>query len=201
MARSPAPMAATPTTPAQAPGRGWYVVAALLGVAGWAGMALLLVRGLGEVDDQLIRVVVPGQAELRLQEPGTYTIFHEYSSTVDGRVYAVQAISGLLVELRAPGGRVIELQGAPSASYSFGSTAGRSLFSFELRDPGSYRLVASYSDRRREPQTVLTVGRGVVGSSAAIILRAMVIGFGGTAAGAAVAAAVYRRRREAGGSS
>ena len=34
--------------------------------------------------DRMIRVVVPGEIELRLNEPGTYTIFHEYQLDLRG---------------------------------------------------------------------------------------------------------------------
>src|SRR4051812_13146858 len=73
MARSTAPNLAPRQAATRAPGRGWYVVAAALAIAGCAGMAWLLLQGLGELGDQLIRLVVPGQTDLRLEAPGTYT--------------------------------------------------------------------------------------------------------------------------------
>ena len=49
----------------------WYVAAALLLVAGAAGAAMLVWKGLAGIDSGLIRVVAPGTHELTLSEPGS----------------------------------------------------------------------------------------------------------------------------------
>ncbi|MGH6915851.1 MAG: hypothetical protein ACREH3_19345, partial [Geminicoccales bacterium] len=80
------------------PGRQWYVFAAAIFVVGIALSVRYLFTSVGELGDELPQIVVPGAAELSLQEPGTYTIFHEHESIVDGRYYSTREnLSGLEV--------------------------------------------------------------------------------------------------------
>ena len=88
------------------PGRKWYVVAALVFIAGMALFAVFLSARLAKLGDDFVRVTVPGQAELPL-EPGAYTIFHEQGSTTDGtdgRVIAGGNISGLRISVQKSAG-------------------------------------------------------------------------------------------------
>src|SRR5262245_38697010 len=77
------------------PGRRWYVVAVVVALATGAAMTLFLMFRIDDATARMLRVLVPGQADLVLKEPGTYTIYHEYRSTLEGRVYNVDAVSGL----------------------------------------------------------------------------------------------------------
>src|SRR5437764_4980789 len=83
------------------PGRYWYAVAALVWLAGAAGAFAFLRFQLMDLAPGLMRVVVPGSTVLDLSEPGSYTIFHESESVLDGRIYAVENVSGLRVTLRS----------------------------------------------------------------------------------------------------
>lgn len=180
------------------PGRRWYVIAAIVALAGWVGMAIFLASRLGDSTGRMMRVLVPGQTDLMLKEPGTYTIYHEYESTFEGRVYHVTSVSGLNITVRVrPSGEVVPLQSTMNTRYRIGSTAGRSLFDFEVRAPGSYQISATYGDGRKEPQTVLAIDRGFVGSLAITILGAIAMAFAGTGAAIAIAVVVFSRRRRA----
>jgi hypothetical protein len=180
------------------PGRRWYVVAAIVALAGWVAMAVFLASRLGDSTGRMMRVLVPGQTDLMLKEAGTYTIYHEYESTFEGRVYHVTSVSGLNITVRArPSGEVVPLQSTMNTRYRIGSTAGRSLFDFEVRAPGSYQISATYGDGRKEPQTVLAVDRGFVGSLAITILGAIAMAFAGTGAAIAIAVIVLVKRRRA----
>jgi hypothetical protein len=139
---------------------------------------------------------VPGQAELVLDEPGTYTIFHEYRSMLDGRVSAVSGVSGLLIEVRArPGGDVLVLESAPGLIYDTGDRAGRSLFKLGVAAAGRYQVAASYSEGRVEPRTVLAIGHNFAEGRTATRLMAEAFAFGSVALAGIVALAVFRRRR------
>ena len=82
-----------------------------------------------------MRVLVPGQADLVLKEPGTYTIFHEYQSTFEGRVYDVDDRFRTQHHGARAAARVVPLtRPRPTRAISVGSYAGRSLFDFEVRD-------------------------------------------------------------------
>jgi len=120
----------------------WFVVAGLIAIAGFVAASLYLLPRLGSVDAGLIRVVVPGNATLTLDKPGTYTIFHEKQSVVDGKYYASDTVTGLRVELAAEAGgapvRIVEP--STSTSYSIGNRKGASIFAFTIDQPGRYRL-------------------------------------------------------------
>jgi len=180
------------------PGRRWYVVAALIAIAGWAAMAVFLVSRIGDSTDRMMRVLVPGQQEIYVKEPGTYTIFHEYQSTFEGRVYDVATVSGLSVAVRTvPGGEEVPLSTASGTRYRVGSSAGRSLFNFEARTPGTYRISAAYDGGRKEPQTVLAIDRGFVGDLVLTILGALAMAFAGMGAAVAISVLVFVKRRRA----
>ncbi len=187
------PTAAAPPRP---PSRLWYVLAVIVLLAAIGGFTTLLFAALGSFD-QMIRMLAPGQAELKLDRTGSYTIFHEHRSTLDGRVYDVGNVSGLAVTVTSgAGGANVPLQSAASTNYSSGSRAGRSLFSFEIREPGVYRLSASYRDGRKEPQTVLAVGHQAVSGFVTSLLAAMACLFAGLgiAVGIIVIVAIKRRK-------
>jgi len=103
----------------------WFVVAGLVAIAGFVAAGLYLVPRLGSVDAGMIRVVVPGNTTLDLGKAGTYTIFHEKQSVVDGRFYASDSVSGLRVDVIAEAtGTPVRLEPATSTSYSMGSRQG-----------------------------------------------------------------------------
>jgi hypothetical protein len=180
------------------PGRRWYIIAALIALAGWTAMAVFLVSRISDSTGRMMRVLVPGQQEIYVKEPGAYTIFHEYQSTFEGRVYDVATVSGLSVAVRTvPGGEEVPLNTASGTRYRVGSNAGRSLFNFEARAPGTYRISAAYDGGRKEPQTVLAIDRGFVGDLVITILGALAMAFAGMGAAIAIAVVVFVKRRRA----
>jgi len=185
------------STVSRPPGRRWYVVAAVVALAGWTAMALFLVSRIGDSTARMMRMLAPGQTDLLLKEPGTYTIFHEYQSTFEGRVYDVESISGLIIAVQSGGTTVPLVRSTSNTRYSIASAAGRSLFDFEVRVPGTYRISASYDGGRKEPQTVLAIDHGFVGSLVMTILGAMAMAFGGMGIAVAIAVAVFIKRRRA----
>ncbi|MBW3666802.1 MAG: RDD family protein [Actinobacteria bacterium] len=155
-ARQPAPISS-----GSAPSRWWYALAGLISVAGLATAGVLVVRMLGEVPDTLTRVVVPGEAVVDLAEPGTYTIYHEYHSVVDARVYSSGGeLSSLRVTLETFDGRPVNLD-SPGGTfeYAIGGRSGVAVLTFRAQEPGTYRMTAHYP-AGEGPEAVLAVGRG-----------------------------------------
>ena len=110
------------------PGRKGYVAAAVLFVLGLTAAGAFLFLRLPDLGEGIQQVVVPGATELRLEEPGGYTIYHETGVTVDGRYYASDEVAGLAVSITDPGGAPIEVRGAgTTTSYEFGGRKGRSV--------------------------------------------------------------------------
>ena len=188
----------TSDTQATAPGCAWYIlalIALLLGIGGAVGWMMAKLPQLG---DRLTQVVVPGEATLRLTEPGTYTIFHERRSVIDGRVYSSDRISGLRISLRnAQGERVPLSSPGVSSTYNLSGRSGAAIFSFEIKDAGTYRLTAAYDDGRAGPRVVLAVGTGFMAGLMATVFGTLAFAFAGIIAAIVIFVLVFRRRRRA----
>ncbi len=187
-----------PTVMRPAPGRIWYAVAVLAVLSGFAGAMFVGYTKLKDVTGGLTQIVVPGGAVLTLQ-PGHYTIFHEYQSAVDGRIYSGTDISGLLVQVVPTDGLQPLALGRPgvSSTYELGGRAGQSVFAFDVTKAGEYRLAASYPEGREQPQAVLAVGQGTAWRIVSLVLSAIGLALLGVVAGVLIAVMVYRRRRAA----
>lgn len=178
----------------------WFVVAGLIALAGLAGAAFYLMPRLATMDARLMRVVVPGSTVLVLDKPGTYTIYHEERSIVDGRYYASDSVEGLRVGLtaEASGAAVKLTEPSTSSSYSIGNRKGTSMFAFTIDQPGGYRLTAGLANGRAEPKAVLAVAQGVMAALFSLIFGTLAIAFGGIGvAGAIVVATLWQRSKAA----
>jgi hypothetical protein len=171
----------------------WFVVAGLIAIAGFGAAGLYLWPRLGTVDAGMIRVVVPGSATLDLAKPGTYTIFYERQSVVDGQYYPSDSVAGLRVGLIAEATSApVRVEPATSTSYSMGSRQGSSIFAFTADRPGRYRLITSLSNG----QAVLAIGQGMVGTIFAMVGMTIAIAFGGLAiAGVIVGLTIWQRMK------
>jgi len=180
---------------------GWigYVVATLVLVAGIVGAVFFISSRLGEMQNAFTRVVVPGSIDLTLDRLGTYTVFHEPSSVIDGKLFRAESISGLEVTVTSvEDGRRLALT-APmgSETYSMGGHSGTAILVFTVAKPGRYRLAAAYPDQRAEPRTVLAVSRGFVGSLMSTIFGTLGLGFGSVALATAIGLATFFLGRRA----
>ena len=180
------------------PSRAWYLVSVAIVVVSIALFAYILSARLNALPDKLMHVVIPGQADLSLVQTGTYSIFHERQSVVDGQLLHSNDIGGLRVSVRSASAADVPL--APpgaSAAYSIGSRAGVAIFEFEVREPGTYRLTAGYDGDRALPRAVLAVGLGFIDELAATKFGGIAIFFAGLIGAAALAAVIYAKRRSA----
>ena len=117
------------------------------------------------------RVVVPGSAELRLDKPGQYTIFHEYRSTIDGKSYDASLDLTALevtVKVKDTGQPVQMVQAWRREKYNAMSRAGYSVYFFTIDRPGTYLLDCRYT--KEMPPAVLAVSTGVGANVIAIII-------------------------------
>jgi len=175
----------------------WYVVACVIALAGLVAAALYVVPRIGTVDQGAMRLVMPGSAVLALDTPGSYTIFHERRSVVDGRYYASDSVDGLKVTLADPRGAPVALaEPTMSTSYQMGNREGRAMLAFEVAEPGRYRLTASLASGGAEPKVVLAVSQGLVGGIFQLVFRTLGIAFAGLGiAGVLVAVVAWRRSK------
>jgi hypothetical protein len=175
----------------------WYLVAFLVFGAGVAAAGWLLWSGLSGLGTALARVIVPGATVISLDNPGSYTIFHEAESVIDGRLYASHNIAGLQVKVTSEttGSAIPVTTPSSHASYSLGGHSGVSVLAFDIAEPGRYRLSGSYRDGRAEPRAVLAIGHGFVGRLLGTIFAALGAGFGGFVAAVAIAIVTFVKRR------
>jgi hypothetical protein len=170
------------------PSRLWYVVAPVILVAGVMGARYLIFTRLDAVAASMRRFVVPGTAELTLEQPGTYTIYHEASSVIDGKLYVSENVNGLQVRVAAVPGDVPVQVSTPGGSenYSMGGASGVAVLAFDVTSPGRYRLTAGYDGGKTEPKVVLMVARGMLRRMMSAIFGGIALGIGGFAVALAI---------------
>jgi hypothetical protein len=174
----------------------WFVVAGVIVVASFAGAAFFLMPALADIDARMMRVVVPGDSLLVFDQPGSYVIFHEKRSVVDGRYYESDSVNGLQLGLTsgATGARVKLVEPSTTTNYTIGNRSGVSIYAFTLEQAGRYRLSASLAGGNSK--AVLAIGQGLLGDMMRLIFGAIAIVAGGfAAAGAIVLAVVWQRSR------
>ena len=161
-------------------------------LAGW-----LVWSSIAALQNALTRFVMPGTSVLTLNEPGTYTIFHEADSVVDGKLYAAPNVAGLDIDVtdEATGQKIAVAVPGMSSTYSIGGHSGKSVLAFDIAAPGRYRLNAAYANGRSEPQTVLAVGRGFFGRLLGAIFGAIGAAFAGIIAAVVLVLTTFFRRR------
>jgi hypothetical protein len=163
------------------PSRWYYVLAGLVFVTGMVLFVGFLFKSISGMGSKLQRVVAPGETELTLREPGTYTIFYEYHSFIGDKVYSTDAsISGLACAVVSKAGNA-KIALAPSSmntTYDFGGRSGRSLFEFRIDQPGVYGLSARYPEGQPGPEVVLAVGRDFTAGIFVTVFGALALVFG-----------------------
>lgn len=173
-----------------------YVLGVLFLLAGMSVAGWLVWSEIAALQNVMVRVIVPGSVELTLDQSGTYTIFHEADSVVDGKLYSAPTIAGLGVTVTGDNGQQIAVT-VPniSSSYTIGGHSGKSVFAFDIPAPGRYRLSAQYVNGRGEPQTVLAVSRGFFGRLVGTIFGAIASVFAGFGLALTLVLTTYFRRR------
>lgn len=169
------------------PSSGLYVIGVAILVLGCAGAAILFAFGVaGMVDsaleiDQLIsdfdRVVVPGSAQLQLDEAGAYFVFYEYRSVVDGESFhSSRSCPELNCTLRVKeSGQQVRLTNTwpQQSNYELLDRAGTMFMRFNIDRPDTYVLSCEYAGTRNAPDVVLAVGTGFVRGALDLAVKVM----------------------------
>jgi hypothetical protein len=181
------------------PGRKWYAIALVVLVAGAAAAGVIVYTRLSDLARELVQVIVPGEADVTFSQPGTYTIYFEPESVVNGRYYRTAGdIAGLLVGVRSTNGVEIDLASPSfSSNYSIAGRSGEAVLTGTIVEPGPYHLTASYNDGRTAPQAVLAIGLGVPAKIITAILIALGIGICSSMLAVVIAAVTFVKRRRA----
>ena len=159
------------------------ILGILVGAVGVLGFMYFIFAGLIGMRDNMTQYIMPGSHEVVLQ-PGSYTIFHEYRTVVNGVVYNnAQMPSSLSCQLVEDGtGKPVQLLTSGGGSYQFGSRYGSSLMSFEVAHPGKYVLSATYASGGGSA-VILTIGKGLKHFAFSTLIPSLASIFGGCGIG------------------
>lgn len=168
------------------PNKKFYIIPGAILIIGIGAFVILFLAGIKlsieKIDHQ---VVVPGSEKIELLEPGKYTIYIEYRSVVDGKVYeALGSIDGLTCSLMDSENNVfIKLNSSSvNSSYSLPGREGKSILDFEIDRPGTYELKGWFEAGSTKNKIVLAVGKGFASSLVFTILLSigvLLAGIGG----------------------
>jgi hypothetical protein len=169
----------------------------LVVVAGAVVFAVSLLIELGSYKPN-IRVVVPGTHRIELDDPGEYTVYYEYESVIQGRVFSSdRTLSGVLVWITRVGepDPLKLTHVSERESYETGRYAGGSILTFEAEEPGTYEITGVYPGRFQTGDSiVLAVGRP---SLLRPVLSVLVFLLAGLLIGGFVIVRTFVRRRSA----
>jgi hypothetical protein len=182
------------------PSRWYYGLAGLVFVAGWVLFAFVLFKNLSGLAGQLRQVVVPGDVELTVSKPGSYTIYYEYRSVVGTRIFSgEQSLPGLECRLvsRATGSGIPLSRVTASSSYTMGGRSGVAMLDFTIDRAGVYELSAAYPEGREGPEVVLAVGQGFTRGILIAVFGGLATVFGSMGAAVAIAVITFLKRMRA----
>ncbi|ADU32095.1 hypothetical protein [Evansella cellulosilytica] len=144
-------------------GKKMYLLAAVIFVVGIACSIFFVITS--SVFQTGERVIVPGATEIHLEE-GDYTVFHEYRSVIDGKVYSTEtALTGLYVRLlEKSNGSHIEMSPVRfNTNYSLNGREGEGLLSFTIEEEGTYILEGSYEEGFDEKEAIFLIKQTFLG--------------------------------------
>lgn len=189
-------MTGQPSGQPTGPSRVWYWVAGAAVAASVVWLAAGIFFGFRSFSRQVEgfqRVPIPGQAEVRFDEPGGYTVYFEGLGAADEQV----AIPSLSVSV-APVGGGAEVPVYPyggSATYSVGGRSGRAVGTFRIDAPGRFLIRTKGNPEGAEAHVAVGPSLApVIGRTLGLTIPPVLVLFFG---GAALAVVVAIRRRQA----
>ncbi|HQJ80492.1 MAG TPA: hypothetical protein PLW21_08380 [Methanothrix sp.] len=142
------------------PSKWFYGFGIIIIIVGTIYSISILMSEFSKTAEESKQMVVPGSSDLMLSEKGTYTIFYENQSVVEGKIYITgEYILGLEIEVfnKTRDSRVATFSPSASSTYTIGGRTGRSILAFNIDEPGIYELSASYSNGSKKPEIVLAI--------------------------------------------
>lgn len=159
------------------------VAAALCFLCGAGLFVYYILTGISGLTGQLLSARVPGEVVLTLPEPGSYTVFHEYTHGFEDGVRSASDSEMESLQLTVVGadGKEIALQRPSGTStYNVNGRSGYSLYWFEVDKPGEYTLSGAFPEARNGPAAMLTLSNNFGGKLIALIANCFAaIGFPG----------------------
>jgi hypothetical protein len=181
--------------------RKYYVIGgAALGV-GAVGFIIFVIFLINQVTGSMTKtkVVIPGTHVVHLVEPGVYTVYYEYRSVINNKIYSTGETlpSSVIATLTSEttGEDIMLTRSTMNETYESGSIAGVSIFAFKITQPGYYIFTAGYGDDKDHPEIVMAVGQsklfGTIFSGLVIFFVSFIIFIGG---GVIIIITFFKRR-------
>ena len=158
------------------PSRWYYLLAVLIPIFACLGAIVLVVvseptfSGILNVLDtsDLTRIVVPGSGEIHFTEPGSYAVYYENRSVIDGVSYTRNEIPPNLIcqLISQKTGADVELLPSLAAGNIYTTSnperSGVIFLRINIDQPGSYDFSCQYPSGRSSPKVVMAVGPNLV---------------------------------------
>lgn len=182
----------------------YLLVVALLVVLCGIGYAIFfMIKGITALPGELQRVVIPGESTFTIDTPDEYTIFYEYKSFMNGKVYATGMNLGAFeVKITDPSGNDVPLKPSNiSNEYDAGSYSGYAVYTFDAHATGEYTISGSIESMSSEtvdssgqsasqansPQSiVLAIGKDFMGKIFGLVFGTLGLVFGSLLVGGVI---------------
>ncbi|AEV68377.1 hypothetical protein [Acetivibrio clariflavus] len=179
------------------PSRKLYFVSLGLLLLGMVLFFIVLIQGIYSTINVLdTRIIVPGTSIIELRETGKYSVFWEYESVIDGKVFQTDSINGLKCTLmKVNTGELITLENpSVNSSYSVEGREGKNIYEFNISEAGKYELKAWYENGKSE-ETVLAIGKGFGMTIVRTVLISTIILFVTLGTSISIFIITFRRRK------
>jgi hypothetical protein len=176
------------------PSKWWFLTAGLIAVAGIVLAVIWFVVGLMRFFDTIEdfqRVDVPGTSEIDIDDPGGYSVYHEYSGASGDDGFG-RFVSDPSITITDPSGNDVPLDPySSSVTYSGSGHEGVAVSTFDADEAGTY-TVETQGDSGSE----VAIGPGIGSGLVATIVGGFAIGGAGVLAGGIMAIVVGVRRSQ-----
>lgn len=180
----------------RAPGRFWYVVAAVLFLVSVIAPAPFVLWNVFGKSDEALRIIAPEQKTFRLTR-GNYTVFSDSRAVIDGEIVISQgSLSGLRLSVRGPSGQDIPVEAVSIGSrYNIGGQTGFAVLQFSIPESGDYTVTAGYREKSANNRALLSIRKEFLGGLVGSILIAVLASLAGTFLAIAIFLRTLWRRR------
>jgi len=124
----------------------WYALGSLIIIAGMAGAIAGALRDMSGLDSKFTRFAMPGSVRLTLAQPGTYAIYYERRSVINGVTFQTPQTTDIKCNITSRSGEKIEINPSVlgSATYTFEGREGTTLAEFTVPTAGTYEVACAY---------------------------------------------------------
>jgi len=136
---------------------GYWVAGGLvvIGIAATVGLGALGVTSIKAMAGP--QYALPGRHEVRLDESGGYTVFHEITGA--GRAGGLPPNLTITLSRKATGEPVALTPPTMNQTYTYGARQGAGVYRFDAPGPGVYVLEGRYAAGAPGPSVTVTIGR------------------------------------------